>query len=143
MFIDLYYSIKYKQDQDTNQISFKIYPLLNKIEAFCSSASDFIICFQSVSEISKFEYFKGNDTKIFYFICKIPSFIFKYTVVLYVIQTDITNLNFMSITCTSDSNKIINYLILHIQKISKIQKRNVKKLKNFLKNKNSKMFDTF
>ena len=45
-----------------------------------------------------------------------------------------------------DFNKIINHLILHLEKSKEIQEENVKKLKVFmldLKNKNSKLFDVF
>ena len=149
--IELYNYIT--QEQDSNNKCFKgLYPVINKVNAFCSSDSDYIICFQPMSEISKFEFSRGKDKKIFYPLFRSPCLIDGYSVVGYVIKTNITDLNLRYKTCTPnaikirDFNKIINHLIAHLEKSKEIQEENVTKLNVFLlglKNKNSKLFDVF
>ena len=146
------------EKKDKNDICFKsLSPVVGCVTSFCEykDLSEFIICFEPLSEISAFEISKnGKDTKAFHPICKSPYSIYNYTLVGYVLNTDIKDLNWRYQICTSysnqirDFNHIINYLITHFEKSSKIQNENVEKLTSFLsklqnKNEGRKVFYVF
>ena len=129
-----------------------LYPILQQHQKFFSSSKNFIVFFQSLRKISEFT-IKKNDIKVtFYPVFRSPHLINQYSLIFYVQEEDISDLNLRYLTVTSYKNKIedfkniIKFLIEHFQKNSKIQEENVNKLFLFissLENKKTSSFKIF
>ena len=129
-----------------------LFPILKQHEAFFLSATNFIVLFQSVKQISVLTINKKNKIKLYYPIFRSPHIIRKYSLIYYLQAEDISDLNLRYLTVTSYKNKIedfkniIKFLIEHFQKSSEIQEENVNKLFSFifpLQNKKTWSFEVF
>ncbi len=131
----LFYNRSLKKLIDREQIFLNaLSPILKKKHTSFKSAKSFIIYLQRIIKISKFKIVKDNKSFTYYPFFLSPDLINEYVLVVYVLEQDITNENskYLAITSINDKvinfNKIINLLIEHLKKNSKIQDNNILKL---------------
>ncbi len=129
------YILEKKEDKKSKQLCYNFFEVIFQNQnTYFSNATDFMIIFQPLKEISSFKMIKNGKYGIFHPICISPKIINESGFVAYVRKEDIADENIKYLTINSigdkidDFNKAISFLIQNLKKNPKIQNENLTKL---------------